>query len=84
MISQIGKGAYGVVYSVKNTKTNEIFAAKVYLDKNDNDDRGIQILNKEIKILKMCQHPSVVRFQKPILMTCQITHYFSNTVKMAH
>lgn len=61
IIQQIDNGSYGVVYLVKNKETDEDFAAKVLKKKSD-DAEAVQMLNKEIKILMLCQHPSVVGF----------------------
>lgn len=62
IIQQIDNGSYGVVYLVKNKETDEEFAAKVLKKVDSDDEEVVQMLNKEIKILMLCQHPSVVGF----------------------
>lgn len=55
----IANGSFSTVYSVINTKTNEIFAAKRFIRKHDYENI---IADREIKIMMQINHHSIVKF----------------------
>ena len=59
-ISRINRGACGVIYKVQNKKTQKIYAAKV-IDCNDNKEQCEQISNREIEIIKLVDHPTIIK-----------------------
>ena len=59
-ISRINRGACGVIYKVQNKKTQKIYAAKV-IDCNDNKEQCEQISNREIDIIKLVDHPTIIK-----------------------
>lgn len=61
--SQIGNGAYGVIYMVKNQVTDKIYVAKVLSKIDPDDDAAQQSVKNEIKILKECHHPTLIEFR---------------------
>lgn len=61
-ISRINRGACGVIYKVQNKKkTQKIYAAKV-IDCNDNKELCEQISNREIEIIKLVDHPTIINY----------------------
>lgn len=58
----IANGSFSTVYSVINTKTNEIFAAKRFIRKHDYENKYDIIADREIKIMMQINHPSIVKF----------------------
>ena len=61
LIKQINSGASGIVYEVKNIKTNETYAAKVI--HYSNDDQYKETINREIGIMMRVVHPTLIGFQ---------------------
>ena len=58
IIKQIGKGAYGRVYQVKNKTTGEIRACKQLAKHNISNIIKFQ---REITILKKADHPNIIK-----------------------
>jgi len=56
----LGKGAFSSVYRSKNKFTDEEVAIKV-VQKRDIKPRDLELLEREIKILKKLRHPNIVR-----------------------
>ena len=60
MQKKLGQGAYGSVYKAKSIKTNQYFAIKVI--KIEAYDDGIPSTTiREINILKIVNHPNIVK-----------------------
>jgi calcium/calmodulin-dependent protein kinase I len=57
---ELGKGAFSSVYRAKNKFTDEEVAIKV-VKKRDVEKRDLELLEREIKILKKLKHPNIVR-----------------------
>lgn len=62
VIEQINQGTYSVVYSIRNTKTEEIYAAKVLKQITSDEEEARQAIENEVRILKMFDHPTIVHF----------------------
>lgn len=59
--NKIGKGAYSMVFSVRERATNHYVALKQFLNRDPYE--GIPITTiKEIIILKLCKHPNIIDF----------------------
>lgn len=60
MQNLIGKGGFGEVKKVVHKLTGDVRAMKII--KRDNvDDQYLKTLNNEIRILKMLDHPNIVK-----------------------
>ena len=65
IISRIGCGAFGEVFKVKESDSNQIYAAKVSLREIGSDgDYKDQIKNmvREVNLMSKINHPSIVKF----------------------
>lgn len=62
LIKRLNEGQYGVVFLVQNKTTNELFAAKALKEINSDEANEVTGINKEIKVLMQCRHPTIVRF----------------------
>ena len=60
VISQIGKGAKGKVYEVRNKKTKDIRACKS-LPKSNIKESDLQKFRREINILMKTDHPNIIK-----------------------
>ena len=58
-IGKLGSGSYGTVFKIRNTNTNEIFAAKV-IHFHENYELTVK---REIDILIQIQHPTIIELQ---------------------
>ena len=56
----IGKGKFGLVKSAVHKKTGKEVAVKV-MSKKDMSVQDVELQKREIEILKMCQHPHIIR-----------------------
>lgn len=56
----IGKGKFGVVKSALHIKTAKKVAVKI-LQKSEMLNRDLELQKREIEILKICQHPNIIR-----------------------
>ena len=56
----LGKGKFGLVKSAIHKKTGKSVAVKV-MSKRDMTVQDIELQRREIEILKMCQHPHIIR-----------------------
>jgi serine/threonine protein kinase len=56
----LGKGKFGLVKSAVHLKTGKYVAVKV-MSKKEMTVSDVELQRREIEILKMCQHPSIIR-----------------------
>lgn len=56
----IGKGKFGLVKSAIHKKTGKTVAVKI-MTKKEMSVQDIELQKREIEILKMCQHPYIIR-----------------------
>ena len=61
ILNQLDSGGFGLVCSVQNTKTGNIYAAKTIINKG-NQDQYKRMINREIGIMVKCQHPTLIKF----------------------
>ena len=66
ILKQIGKGAYGVVYKVRNKTDNNIYALKT-IDISKMDNKALTNTLNEIRILCSITHPNVVGYKEAFL-----------------
>ena len=57
---KIGKGKFGLVKLGINKETNEKVAIKV-MNKKNMDSSDLELVRTEIEILKICQHPYIIK-----------------------
>lgn len=57
----LGKGKYGVVKFAIHKRTKQEVAVKI-VKKKDLSLKDLELLKREIEVLKVCQHPSIIRF----------------------
>ena len=62
LIKIIGKGSFGVVYLAKKQNSDKLYAIKM-IDKKIADTKMRRYFDYEIKILKMLNHPNIVKFE---------------------
>lgn len=64
-IDKLGEGTYGIVYKVKDLRTNKIVALKKI--RLENEDEGMpSTAMREIAILKELDHPNIVGLEDVI------------------
>lgn len=56
----LGKGKFGLVKSACHKKTGKLVAVKV-MSKKEMTVQDVELQRREIEILKMCQHPHIIR-----------------------
>jgi serine/threonine protein kinase len=56
----IGKGKFGRVKLATHKKTNKKVAVKI-LKKKKMDAEDFELYKREVEILKICQHPNIIR-----------------------
>ena len=62
-IEKIGKGGFGVVYTVAEKETNNIYAAKVSLRVLDAYSKDLVLnLSREIDIISQLNHPAILKY----------------------
>lgn len=57
----LGKGKYGVVRRATHKRTKEEVAVKM-IKKAELNNRDLELLKREIEVIKVLQHPSIIRF----------------------
>lgn len=60
IIDKVGSGKFGVIKQVINRTTKEICCLKV-MNKKSMTSKDLQELRTEVEIMKVCQHPNIVR-----------------------
>lgn len=66
LLSELGSGAYGVVWKARKNKTNEIFAVKK-VSKRRAGAKGLREVMGEVETMSLLNHPNIVRLEE----TCQ-------------
>jgi serine/threonine protein kinase len=56
----LGKGKFGLVKSAIHKKTGKTVAVKI-MSKKEMTVSDVELQRREIEILKMCQHPHIIR-----------------------
>lgn len=56
----LGKGKFGLVKSAIHKKSGKVVAVKV-MSKKEMSMQDVELQRREIEILKMCQHPHIIR-----------------------
>ena len=75
IVRDVGRGHFGIVYLVKCRKTGKDFALKkISLEGRKDVIKDKKNVEREIKILKQCDHKNIVNFEK----------YFFDTKKTFH
>ena len=57
---KLGKGKFGLVKLGINKETNDKVAVKI-MNKNNMDSSDLELVRTEIEILKICQHPYIIK-----------------------
>lgn len=57
----LGKGKYGLVKKGIHKKSGKIVAIKI-VKKKELSLKDVELLKREIEVLKLCQHPNIIRF----------------------
>jgi len=57
----LGKGKYGLVKRGVHKKSSREVAVKI-VKKKELSLKDIELLKREIEVLKVCQHPNIIRF----------------------
>ena len=57
----LGKGKYGLVKRGEHKKSGKEVAVKI-VKKKELSLKDIELLKREIEVLKICQHPNIIRF----------------------
>lgn len=57
----MGKGKYGLVKRALHKKSSREVAVKI-VKKKELSLKDIELLKREIEVLKVCQHPNIIRF----------------------
>lgn len=61
MKESLGKGKYGLVKRAIHKKSQREVAVKI-VKKKELSLKDIELLKREIEVLKVCQHPNIIRF----------------------
>ena len=56
----LGKGKFGLVKSAIHKSTGKMVAVKL-MSKKEMTVSDVELQRREIEILKMCQHPNIIR-----------------------
>lgn len=57
----LGKGKYGLVKRGVHKKSGKEVAVKI-VKKKELSLKDMELLKREIEVLKVCQHPNIIRF----------------------
>ena len=65
MLKKIGQGSFGKVYIGKSSENNQLYAIKVFsLDSQLKSPSKIPSLEREIRIMRMMEHPNILKLHK--------------------
>lgn len=74
-LEKVGEGTYGIVYKGKNRKTGEVVALKMI--RLEAEDEGIpSTAIREISLLKLLEHPNIVRLHDVVHSPSSLTLVF--------
>jgi len=73
MGEQLGEGRFSTVHAGEAVNTGKRFALKVVDNKTLNDEENLEALEQEVRILRMLEHPYVVKL-KEVVMTNDATY----------
>ena len=59
--NNLGKGKYGLVKEAVHKRTRKDCAVKI-IKKKELSLKDLELLKREIEVLKVCQHPNIIRF----------------------
>jgi serine/threonine protein kinase len=76
IIEKMSSGKFGLIRRVKNIETGEINCLKI-INKKSISNKDLQELKTETEIMKICQHPNLVRLDN--LYEDQENKYVGNT-----
>lgn len=61
LVSELGKGQFGVVYKAHNSKTDEVFAIKSITKASINGSPKLkELFDTEVKIMASIKHPNIM------------------------
>lgn len=82
IIEKMNSGKFGVIRQVINKETKEICILKI-MNKKTMNNKDLQELKTEVEIMKICQHPNIVRLydvfedqENKYLGMFNFNHYF--------
>lgn len=59
-MSRIKKGGFGIVCQIQEIETKNIYAAKV-IDCDNNEDQFKKLIDREIGIIMLVNHPAIIK-----------------------
>lgn len=63
LLDNIGHGSFGKVFKVKHKETNQIYAAKISINKLETySEQELLNMSREVSIMSKINHPSVLKF----------------------
>lgn len=63
LLDNIGHGSFGKVFKVKHKETNQIYAAKIPINKLETySEQELLNMSREVSIMSKINHPSVLKF----------------------
>ena len=58
---RISRGGFGIIYQVESKRSNNSYAAKI-IDCGDDEDQCNRIIEREVGIMIIVQHPTIIKF----------------------
>ena len=62
IINQLGKGAMGITYAAEDVNTGQKIALKVISLQNLSDAKHLELLEREVTVLKQLNHPNIPQY----------------------
>ena len=62
IINQLGKGAMGITYAAEDVNTGQKIALKVISLQNLSDAKHLELLEREVAVLKQLNHPNIPQY----------------------
>lgn len=79
ILSEVGRGAFGVVWKAQNKETKEIVAIKQMLQEYETWDECINL--RELKSLRKLQHPNIIKLKEVFRVKKQLSFVFEYVEK---